>query len=118
MLLVSNWGPRLLAAGSFRRVFGPAMPSTKPLPAAREPVGIPLERRGGRAERHVRDGRALGQEQAREGVPEVVDAKAREFGLLEGPGEVFSYPLSSIKEAVAHAQRGGKILLDVAGSST
>jgi NADPH:quinone reductase-like Zn-dependent oxidoreductase len=28
-----------------------------------------------------------------------------------------TYPLSSIKEAVAHAQRGGKILLDVAGSS-
>src|SRR6267378_3162215 len=26
-----------------------------------------------------------------------------------------TYPLSSIKEAVAHAQRGGKILLDVAG---
>jgi NADPH:quinone reductase-like Zn-dependent oxidoreductase len=29
-----------------------------------------------------------------------------------------TYGLSSIKEAVAHAQRGGKILLDVAGSST
>jgi putative SOS response-associated peptidase YedK len=29
-----------------------------------------------------------------------------------------TYPLSSIKEATAHAQRGGKILLDVAGSST
>jgi NADPH:quinone reductase-like Zn-dependent oxidoreductase len=29
-----------------------------------------------------------------------------------------TYPLSSIKEAVAHAQRGGKILLGVAGSST
>jgi NADPH:quinone reductase-like Zn-dependent oxidoreductase len=29
-----------------------------------------------------------------------------------------TYPLSSIKEAVAHAQRGGKILLDVSGSST
>jgi NADPH:quinone reductase-like Zn-dependent oxidoreductase len=29
-----------------------------------------------------------------------------------------TYPLSSIKEAVAHAQRGGKILLDVAGSFT
>src|SRR6266481_4894319 len=28
------------------------------------------------------------------------------------------YPLSSIKEAVAHALRGGKVLLDVAGSST
>jgi NADPH:quinone reductase-like Zn-dependent oxidoreductase len=28
-----------------------------------------------------------------------------------------TYPLSSIKQAVAHAQRGGKILLDVAGSS-
>ena len=28
-----------------------------------------------------------------------------------------TYPLSSIKEAVAHAVRGGKILLDVAGSS-
>jgi NADPH:quinone reductase-like Zn-dependent oxidoreductase len=27
-----------------------------------------------------------------------------------------TYPLSSIKEAVAHVQRGGKILLDVAGS--
>ena len=27
------------------------------------------------------------------------------------------YPLSSIKEAVAHALRGGKVLLDVAGSS-
>src|SRR3984893_2514006 len=29
-----------------------------------------------------------------------------------------TYPLSSIKDAVAHVQRGGKILLDVAGSST
>jgi len=29
-----------------------------------------------------------------------------------------TYPLSSIKEAVAHTQRGGKILLEVAGSST
>jgi NADPH:quinone reductase-like Zn-dependent oxidoreductase len=29
-----------------------------------------------------------------------------------------TYPLSSIKEAIAHAQRGGKILLDVARSST
>ena len=29
-----------------------------------------------------------------------------------------TYPLSSIKEAVAHAQRGGKILLEVAGSSS
>jgi NADPH:quinone reductase-like Zn-dependent oxidoreductase len=28
-----------------------------------------------------------------------------------------TYPLSSIKEAVGHAQRGGKILLEVAGSS-
>jgi len=28
-----------------------------------------------------------------------------------------TYRLSSIKEAVAHAQRGGKILLDIAGSS-
>jgi NADPH:quinone reductase-like Zn-dependent oxidoreductase len=28
-----------------------------------------------------------------------------------------TYPLSSIKDAVAHAQRGGKILLDVAGST-
>jgi NADPH:quinone reductase-like Zn-dependent oxidoreductase len=28
-----------------------------------------------------------------------------------------TYPLSSIKEAVAHEKRGGKILLDVAGSS-
>jgi NADPH:quinone reductase-like Zn-dependent oxidoreductase len=28
-----------------------------------------------------------------------------------------TYPLSSIKEAVSHALRGGKILLDVAGSS-
>ena len=28
-----------------------------------------------------------------------------------------TYPISSIKEAVAHAMRGGKILLDVAGSS-
>jgi len=29
-----------------------------------------------------------------------------------------TYPLSSIKGAVTHVQRGGKILLDVAGSST
>jgi NADPH:quinone reductase-like Zn-dependent oxidoreductase len=29
-----------------------------------------------------------------------------------------TYPLASIKEAVGHAQRGGKVLLDVAGSST
>jgi NADPH:quinone reductase-like Zn-dependent oxidoreductase len=29
-----------------------------------------------------------------------------------------TYALSSIKEAVAHAQRGGKVLLDVAGSQT
>jgi NADPH:quinone reductase-like Zn-dependent oxidoreductase len=28
-----------------------------------------------------------------------------------------TYPLSAIKDAVAHVQRGGKILLDVAGSS-
>jgi NADPH:quinone reductase-like Zn-dependent oxidoreductase len=28
-----------------------------------------------------------------------------------------TYPLSAIKDAIAHAQRGGKILLDVAGSS-
>jgi NADPH:quinone reductase-like Zn-dependent oxidoreductase len=28
-----------------------------------------------------------------------------------------TYALSSIKEAIAHALRGGKILLDVAGSS-
>jgi NADPH:quinone reductase-like Zn-dependent oxidoreductase len=28
-----------------------------------------------------------------------------------------TYPLSAIKEAVAHAQRGGKILLEIAGSS-
>jgi NADPH:quinone reductase-like Zn-dependent oxidoreductase len=28
-----------------------------------------------------------------------------------------TYALSSLKEAVAHAQRGGKILLDVAGSA-
>jgi NADPH:quinone reductase-like Zn-dependent oxidoreductase len=28
-----------------------------------------------------------------------------------------TYPLSAIKDAVAHAQRGGKILLDIAGSS-
>jgi NADPH:quinone reductase-like Zn-dependent oxidoreductase len=27
-----------------------------------------------------------------------------------------TYPLSSIKEAVAHAERGGKVLLDIAGS--
>jgi NADPH:quinone reductase-like Zn-dependent oxidoreductase len=29
-----------------------------------------------------------------------------------------TYPLSAIKDAVTHVQRGGKILLDVAGSST
>jgi NADPH:quinone reductase-like Zn-dependent oxidoreductase len=29
-----------------------------------------------------------------------------------------TYPLSAIKDAVAHAQRGGKILLDIARSST
>jgi NADPH:quinone reductase-like Zn-dependent oxidoreductase len=29
-----------------------------------------------------------------------------------------TYPLAAIKDAVAHAQRGGKILLDVGGSST
>src|SRR6201993_5213330 len=29
-----------------------------------------------------------------------------------------TYALSSIKEAISHAQRGGKVLLDVAGSST
>ena len=29
-----------------------------------------------------------------------------------------TYDLSSIKEAVAHAQRGGKVLLNVAGSSS
>ena len=28
-----------------------------------------------------------------------------------------TYPLSSIKEAITHAQRGGKILLDIAGST-
>jgi NADPH:quinone reductase-like Zn-dependent oxidoreductase len=29
-----------------------------------------------------------------------------------------TYPLSAIKKAIAHAQRGGKILLNVAGPST
>jgi NADPH:quinone reductase-like Zn-dependent oxidoreductase len=29
-----------------------------------------------------------------------------------------TYPLSAIKDAVAHAQRGGKVLLDVAGCPT
>jgi NADPH:quinone reductase-like Zn-dependent oxidoreductase len=29
-----------------------------------------------------------------------------------------TYPLSAIKDAVAHAERGGKILLDIAGSPT
>jgi hypothetical protein len=29
-----------------------------------------------------------------------------------------TYPLSAIKDAVAHAQRGGKILLDIAESSS
>jgi NADPH:quinone reductase-like Zn-dependent oxidoreductase len=29
-----------------------------------------------------------------------------------------TYPLSAIKDAVAHVQRGGKILLDIAGSSS
>jgi hypothetical protein len=29
-----------------------------------------------------------------------------------------TYPLSAIKDAVVHVQRGGKILLDVGGSST
>jgi hypothetical protein len=28
-----------------------------------------------------------------------------------------TYPLSSIKDAIRHAQRGGKILLEVAGSA-
>jgi len=28
-----------------------------------------------------------------------------------------TYPLSAIKDAVAHVQRGGKILLDIAGST-
>ena len=37
-------------------------------------------------------------------------------GLVHVPVSAV-YPLSSIKEAVAHALRGGKILLDVAGSS-
>ena len=36
-------------------------------------------------------------------------------GLVHAPVAAV-YPLSSIKEAVAHAQRGGKVLLDVAGS--
>jgi hypothetical protein len=41
--------------------------------------------------------------------------------IASGRGHVpvaATYPLSAIKSAVAHAQRGGKILLDVAGSST
>ena len=37
-------------------------------------------------------------------------------GLVHVPVSAI-YPLSSIKEAVAHALRGGKVLLDVAGSS-
>ena len=37
-------------------------------------------------------------------------------GLVQIPVSAV-YPLSSIKEAVAHALRGGKVLLDVAGSS-
>jgi NADPH:quinone reductase-like Zn-dependent oxidoreductase len=43
-------------------------------------------------------------------------AKMIASGRLHAPVAA-TYPLSSIKEAVAHAQRGGKILLDVAGSS-
>src|ERR1700716_3845361 len=43
-------------------------------------------------------------------------AQAAEM-IASGRLQAATYPLSSIKEAIAHAQRGGKILLDVAGSS-
>ncbi|HEV3417245.1 MAG TPA: zinc-dependent alcohol dehydrogenase family protein [Pirellulales bacterium] len=54
---------------------------------------------------------------------EVKSASAiKEAAQMIGSGQVHipiaaTYPLSSIKEAVAHAQRGGKILLNVAESS-
>jgi len=47
-------------------------------------------------------------------APALVQAATMTAGCIPVAG---TYPLSSIKEAVAHAQRGGKILLDVAGSS-
>jgi NADPH:quinone reductase-like Zn-dependent oxidoreductase len=51
-------------------------------------------------------------------APAIVQAAAMiASGQLHIPVAA-TYPLSAIKDAVAHAQRGGKILLDVAGSST
>jgi NADPH:quinone reductase-like Zn-dependent oxidoreductase len=55
-------------------------------------------------------------------APKLAPAEAQASELIAS-GRVHipiaaTYPLSSITEAVAHAQRGGKILLDVAGSTT
>jgi hypothetical protein len=57
------------------------------LVSAGEPVGVPLER-GGRLGvpelgRDIGDGRALGQELGREGVPEVVETEAGQLRVLE-----------------------------------
>jgi NADPH:quinone reductase-like Zn-dependent oxidoreductase len=53
---------------------------------------------------------------AKVGPPIVQAAEMIAAGLVHIPVTA-TYALSSIKEAVAHAQRGGKILLQVAGSS-
>jgi NADPH:quinone reductase-like Zn-dependent oxidoreductase len=58
------------------------------------------------------------RENAAKSAPAIKEAAAM---IASGRGHVpiaATYPLSSIKEAVAHVQRGGKVLLDVAGSST
>ena len=49
-------------------------------------------------------------------VPLVVEAaELLRSGRLHAPVAA-TYPLSAIKDAVAHVQRGGKVLLDVAAS--
>lgn len=58
------------------------------------------------------------RENAAKSVPAIKEAAAMiASGRVHVPIAA-TYPLSSIKEAVEHVQRGGKVLLDVAGSST
>jgi NADPH:quinone reductase-like Zn-dependent oxidoreductase len=53
---------------------------------------------------------------AKSGTPIAQAAEMIASGQVQIPVAA-TYPLSSIKEAVTHALRGGKVLLDVAGSA-
>jgi hypothetical protein len=76
MLLVPNWCPRLSDLGPFFGVFGPAIPFTNRSRPPASQWAYHWSVVVGRLWPSVRDGRALGQERAREGVPEIVYAKA------------------------------------------